>query len=65
MFGLFGAVEKIMTVMKWGLIIAAVIFVLFLILRVYGKIKNGKKGIIKSALRLGKKKDSLNDLDSF
>lgn len=65
MFGLFGAVEKIMTVLKWGLIIAAVVFVLFMILRVYGKIKKGKKDVIKSALKLGKKKDSLNDLDSF
>ena len=63
MFGLFGAVEKIMTILKCGLIIAAVVFVLFIILRAYGKIKKGKKNIIKSVL--GKKKDSLNDLDSF
>ena len=66
MFGMFSKISGLLSILKWVLIIAAVLLVIFMLLRAYGKIRKKGKTTMKSIFSKGRKnKNDLNNMDSF
>lgn len=68
MFGIFGVFSKIkafLAVLKWVVIIAIILLVIFFLLRAYGKLKKSGFTLIKSGIKKRKKKNDLDDMGSF